>query len=287
MQGFTLLNHHCPVCNCPLVQKKPQPEMHCVSCRRTILTEAEYKRRQAAGTAPVVEDAAIAATQAAGGAGPTESQTDMRRRERARKVQSERAPPANVPPLEFSEPTAEELERERQQDEIADRLGSLLQKGWAMLNQYCPTCACTLMRSRQGELFCVSCEKKVGPDGAAQQTQGSTAAEESKAPASAAQTSVQSAVSQPAATQPRAPERKAPSADARVEDTARVNRTAAASLSSMPADRVMQTTASTVVEKMDEAQRALALSQDPRKIASLARVIADLAKALAALRELV
>ena len=80
----------------------------------------------------------MTATQAAGGAGPTESQTDMRRRERARKVQSERAPPAGVHPLEFSEPTAEELERERQQDETADRLGSLLQKGLGDAEQVLP-----------------------------------------------------------------------------------------------------------------------------------------------------
>ncbi|KAG5192467.1 hypothetical protein JKP88DRAFT_173432, partial [Tribonema minus] len=38
------------------------------------------------------------------------------------------------------------------------QIGERLSEGWAMLSQHCPQCSTVLLRSRDQQIFCVSCQ---------------------------------------------------------------------------------------------------------------------------------
>jgi len=53
----------------------------------------------------------------------------------------------------------EYAEKRKKQDIASKKLGELMLKGWAMLADVCEDCDIPLMRNRQNEKLCVSCEK--------------------------------------------------------------------------------------------------------------------------------
>jgi uncharacterized Zn finger protein (UPF0148 family) len=159
LQGYTLLAHHCPRCNTPLVSKKSS-DMLCVKCDMTVVLESAVpvnysttpRTKGASPPRPGSLESVATATD------PEASSLD-------------RSPPASPPRIPSS---YEELKREydaknKIRDQVSAKLGEYMLKGWAMLGTLCPveTCVGTpLMRNKNdGNMICVSCERRYKFDG--------------------------------------------------------------------------------------------------------------------------
>lgn len=61
---------------------------------------------------------------------------------------------------EIVEELANEEKEEKELEGIDKKLGDLMVKGWIMLSESCPleSCRCPLMRSPDGQKYCVNCE---------------------------------------------------------------------------------------------------------------------------------
>ncbi|GAB5372793.1 hypothetical protein AAMO2058_001695300 [Amorphochlora amoebiformis] len=277
LKGYTMLNQTCPVCNCPLVQKKPDPKMKCVSCNLDVMTEAESKPSNgstgSAGSDPAARVRHVDKH--------VDKHVDVDVGEAVDEGDSDRL---------WAPPTAEEIAREKKENEISDKIGAKLLAGWAMLNEYCPkqTCKCVLLRSRDGEKYCVSCEKQIPSQSANQSKQNlapQTKREDKQVNVkeSKPKTRNQSQISTSTGL-----DAKVSTTDTQGESKAK-GREGGENLLQDSYGRlegVVAATQTTLANKLEEVSRRLLSTNDSTQISAISNVIADLSMALTAVQKI-
>uniref|UniRef100_A0A1D2A727 Sjoegren syndrome/scleroderma autoantigen 1 n=2 Tax=Auxenochlorella protothecoides TaxID=3075 RepID=A0A1D2A727_AUXPR len=141
LQGWAMLADGCEHCGTPLMRKPNSEDTVCVTC--------EARPAQAAPAPGPGLQAEISEDLSSPGSvlqGPTLAQRIQR---------------------------AAEDEREQ---EISQSLADRMLHGWTLLGQSCPICSTVLVRSRERQVFCVSCKMPVRLGSEAQPTQSGPAA---------------------------------------------------------------------------------------------------------------
>eukprot|EP00466_Bigelowiella_natans_P013738 jgi/Bigna1/141608/aug1.63_g16316 len=165
LKGYTLLNLHCPLCNCPLVQKKGEDLMTCVSCEREVITQKALEKREAQGEQLNVEipEEAVKQRENAKAKGGEEEKGDKGIDDYDLNDHDDDAALDEF--VQQPRLTAEEFARQRREDEvISDMIGAKMLMGWAMLGEHCKRCRTPLLRSRDGNISCVACNRSISAE---------------------------------------------------------------------------------------------------------------------------
>jgi len=163
-KGWTMLGHHCPVCNCPLMLKKPDTRKFCVNCESEVLTQEEYAKRQLAASAPTAHDSMQKKEPKQ--SLPQHQDSKPSAKEVVENVDEEKEEIEDDGIWStWRKQTREELEREREAEKISNALSDRMLRGWAMLEFHCCKCKTVLLRSREGTTFCVGCNTERSLEG--------------------------------------------------------------------------------------------------------------------------
>eukprot|EP00471_Norrisiella_sphaerica_P005861 CAMPEP_0184480278 /NCGR_PEP_ID=MMETSP0113_2-20130426/1780_1 /TAXON_ID=91329 /ORGANISM="Norrisiella sphaerica, Strain BC52" /LENGTH=292 /DNA_ID=CAMNT_0026858659 /DNA_START=97 /DNA_END=975 /DNA_ORIENTATION=- len=160
-----MLNMHCPICNCPLLRRKGESVMLCVSCNRQVITEKELVRREQEGEKLDVEDPSHNGSQSERTRVDVNEVVETDNKDKKKTDTEDRFDDDDDDDDDdkfWKKPSPEQFARQRRQDEISDMLGARMLMGWAMLGQHCKECSTTLLRSRDGVIECVACKRTIG-----------------------------------------------------------------------------------------------------------------------------
>ncbi|KAM7536490.1 hypothetical protein Aperf_G00000088284 [Anoplocephala perfoliata] len=146
LKGWRMLGDSCPVCDTILFSNK-DGSVYCIACN-------EVDNLNKAGTDSV----------------PTgESVRDNACGDVFQSVEKQHSPDSSnnlsqsslsIVTTSGSAKTSVEIDRKRRRsDNISELMGQYLLKGWRKLDEYCPVCNTVLLRNKEGNLFCVACDK--------------------------------------------------------------------------------------------------------------------------------
>eukprot|EP00470_Lotharella_oceanica_P003939 CAMPEP_0170172642 /NCGR_PEP_ID=MMETSP0040_2-20121228/5894_1 /TAXON_ID=641309 /ORGANISM="Lotharella oceanica, Strain CCMP622" /LENGTH=312 /DNA_ID=CAMNT_0010413413 /DNA_START=59 /DNA_END=997 /DNA_ORIENTATION=- len=291
LKGYTLLNLHCPLCNCPLLQKKPEPLMKCISCNRDVITQTEYDRQQATGVAPPVYDPSSEPKE--NGSGPRENGPESNGVGAEEEVGDDEDD--DVP--FWRKRTSADIEREKRENEQADRMGEKMLQGWAMLDRHCGKCSCPLMRHRDGTLYCAGCnanvdengkplqstEAKVRPQTPPAEEKATSAKDVNGAPSVAEEE--EPASNPPETKQPQQQRSPGGAEEGKSRFLGAPFPAASPATAETATGGVVQSTKDAILGKLAQADARLRSTSNLSEIGELARVIAALAAALKALQD--
>ncbi|OQR97242.1 hypothetical protein ACHHYP_12354 [Achlya hypogyna] len=246
LQGWALLAETCPVAEChtPLMSTKKQPgKVYCVKCERWFSTELAQKEA----------------------AQPAEKETTQPAEEEAPQPQWE----------ESEAEAAAYREKKKRRDAASAKMGEKMLQGWTLLGIHCPVpgCLMPLMRSREGQMYCVNCEQYV-------MTEEEMAAREAPAPPTASEASVaaSSVVSSPAG--------PPTSTNTSVPHSPLPKRRALSAPNEYDLQAMHRMAIEVLYEKMDAALGQLEAATKPKEAATIAKLVRELAKAIKALQAL-
>ncbi|KDO16788.1 hypothetical protein SPRG_17725 [Saprolegnia parasitica CBS 223.65] len=239
--GWALLAETCPVDECytPLMSTKKQAhKVYCVKCERWFSTELAAKSESPKAPEPKVEAAKVEA-----------------------------------PWQESEAEAAAYREKKKKRDAASAKMGEKMLQGWTLLGLHCPVpeCLMPLMRSREGQMYCVNCEQYV-------MTEEEMAAHTKTTTEQAAVSEASSAVPSPVAAPKHAPPPPPTSPLAKRRALSVPNEFDFAAMNRMAID--------VLYEKMDTALGQLEAATKPKDAAEIAKLVRELAKAIKALQSL-
>jgi len=155
LQGWTMLAESCPFegCNVPLVEKKKDQTILCVSCgncfKRQETEIGEIEMIAVTTQKPKVESTPLPDTKTTSSASPKPAA----------------APPSVSNATSFTDMIQFDQEawekKSKKMNETTSKMGEKLLQGWAMLQESCPKCSVPLMRDKEKRMICMSCGLQV------------------------------------------------------------------------------------------------------------------------------
>jgi len=168
MAGWTMLGSTCPEENCGCVLMRDRDQViHCVSCKKTLTQQPDgsyqldFNPSASSSSSSSSSSSASAASSSSSSSSIAPVSTPVPSRT-VSSFSSSSLPDSFAPSSSSSSASSSSSSTKASDDEVSQRMGELLLSGWAMLAQDCPQCeGVPLMRNRQGQMKCVSCNATV------------------------------------------------------------------------------------------------------------------------------